>query len=64
MLEFLGKAAIEFIEKELIKAAPEIQKLLLQQLTGTAEMLIEYVCGKQESLAVKLDAPQEDSKPE
>lgn len=56
MLEIFGKAIISFIEKELVEAAPEIEKALLEGLGSLAEMLAEFVGMKAASLA----APKED----
>lgn len=51
MLEILGKAIIEFLERELVEAAPEIEKILLEQAGSLAQMLYEYLMGKSESVA-------------
>lgn len=57
MLEILGKAIIEFLEKELVAAAPEIEKVLLDQLGNLAEMLAEFLGLKAAALAAKEEKP-------
>lgn len=57
MLEIFGKAIISFIEKELVEAAPEIEKALLEQLGSLVDMISEYLGCKAEGLAAA-DAPK------
>lgn len=46
MLEILGRALINMIEKELAAAAPEIEKAILDQIGGLVDQLICYLTGK------------------
>ena len=56
MLEIFGKAIISFIEKEMIEAAPEVEKALMEGLGSLAEMLAEFLGMKAAALA----SPKED----
>ena len=63
MLEFLGNAVLAFVEKELIKAEPEIEALVIAQLEKLGASIMEFVKGKLESAvpaAAALEAPQGD----
>lgn len=63
MLEIFGKAIISFIEKELVEAAPEIEKLLLEQLGNLVDMISEFLGAKVEGLAKQPDdAPALENK--
>lgn len=59
MLEIFGKAIISFIEKELVSAAPEVEKMLMEALESLAEMLAQFLGMKAAALA----APVKDIEP-
>lgn len=46
MLEIFGRALINMIEKELIDAAPEIEKAMLEQIGILVDQLVCYLTGK------------------
>lgn len=60
MLEIFGKAIISFIEKELVEAAPEIEKALLEGVESLAEMLAEFLGMKAAALAAPKADEQKD----
>lgn len=52
MLEILGKSVIRLIEKKVVEAAPHIEQLFLEKVGSLAELLMNYINGKAESIAV------------
>lgn len=51
MLEFLGNAVLSFVEKELIKAEPELEALVIAQLEKLGSVIMDFVKGKLEGAA-------------
>ena len=46
MIDVIANAVIAFIEKEIIKHEPEIQAMLVEQLSKLSDAIIAYVNGK------------------
>lgn len=63
MLEILGNAIISLVEKQLIGAAPELEKMMLEQLENLVNMLAEFLGLKAQALGASkqdaLESPQE-----
>lgn len=58
MLEIIGKAAISLIEKELVKAEPEIEALVIAQLEKLGSVIMAFVNSKLEPAAAPaIEAP-------
>ena len=53
MFQLFGKFIIELLERELVKAAPEIQKLLMEQLESLIEYLAKELGVKQAALKLE-----------
>jgi hypothetical protein len=62
MLEFLGNAIINFLEKELLAAEPALEALVIAQLEKLGSVIMDFVKSKIESQATL--APPETSKAE
>lgn len=43
MLEFVGNALIAFIEKEIIKHEPEIQAMMIDQLSKLSDIIVQFI---------------------
>lgn len=46
MIDVVASAVIAFIEKEIIKHEPEIQAMLVSQLSKLSDAIIAYINGK------------------
>lgn len=47
-MQFFGNAIISFIEKELVKHSPEIEAMMMEQISQFTDMLMSYVTSKEE----------------
>lgn len=54
MLESIGISLLAYIEQEIIKHEPEIQQMVIDQLTKFASMIYEYTQQKTEAIAPTL----------
>ena len=68
MLEFMGTAVLSFIEKELVKAEPELEALVIAQLEKLGAAIMAFVNSKLEAApaapAVEAPAPVEEPEAE